>query len=166
MVKKYIDFDGVIKDTYYPLFEDFLKRKKAGIITSDTEHVITKDWIGVLKNSPVINNAIELINSLDNAFVCTRIHSLENEGVAKIKDLRNLGLKCDIILVPYLLKKTEVVDAKNNILVDDAVFNLDEWAMAGGIPIFFDNRGNNIDGFGVENKKYIKTRTLNILRKY
>ena len=64
------------------------------------------------------------------------------------------------------VKKTDIVQAKNNILVDDAVFNLDEWRMAGGIPIFFDTRGNNIDGFGVENKNYIKTRSLNILKRY
>ncbi len=50
--------------------------------------------------------------------------------------------------------------------MDDAVFNLDEWREAGGIPIFFDNRGTNKDGFGVENKNYVKTRTLEILKKY
>ena len=26
--KKYVDFDGVIKDTYMPLFEDYLEKKK------------------------------------------------------------------------------------------------------------------------------------------
>ena len=80
--------------------------------------------------------------------------------------MRALGLKCDIILVPYPLKKTDVVDAQSNILVDDAIFNLDEWVMAGGIPIFFDNNGTNIDGWGVENKKYVRTRSLEILKKY
>ena len=166
MVKKYIDFDGVIKDTYYPLFEDYLLKKESGEEVNDLEHVINKNWMYVLKKSPVINDAINLINTLSNAAVCTRIHSLENDGVAIIKDLRELGLKCDIILVPYLVKKTEVVNACGNILVDDAVFNLDEWQQAGGFPIFFDNRGNNTDGFGVINKKYVRTRSLNILKKF
>ncbi len=166
MVKKYIDFDGVIKDTYMPLFEDYLYLKSIGYDVDDLTHVINKNWSHVLDNSPIMNDAIGIINSLDNAYVCTRIHSLENEGVAKVKDLRRLGLKCDIILVPYLLKKTDMVSAKGNILVDDAVFNLDEWREAGGIPIFFDNRGTNKDGFGVENKNYVKTRTLEILKKY
>ena len=164
--KKFIDFDGVIKDTYHPLFEDYFERRANGEYVDDTLHVIRKDWIYVLEKSPIINNAINIINELDDVTILTRIHSLENEGVAKIKDLRALGAKCDIILVPYTVKKTDVVDAKGNVLVDDAVFNLDEWAMAGGIPIFFDNRGTNKDGWGVENKKYVKTRSLDILKKY
>ena len=60
MVKKYIDFDGVIKDTYKVLFADYNNN------ISDTEHVIKKDWIYVLKNSPIINNAVKVINELDN----------------------------------------------------------------------------------------------------
>ena len=49
MVKKYIDFDGVIKDTYYPLFEDYLIKKENGEEVNDLEHVINKDWLYVLK---------------------------------------------------------------------------------------------------------------------
>ena len=60
----------------------------------------------------------------------------------------------------------DVVNAYGNVLVDDAVFNLDEWSMAGGVPIFFDNYGTNKDGWGVENKKYVRTRSLEILKKY
>lgn len=165
-MKKYIDFDGVIKDTYVPLFEDYWEKQKNGEYINDTEHVIKKDWIYVLANSPIINNAIAIINEIDDVAICTRIHSLENEGVAKIRDLRKLGVKCDIILVPYQVKKTDVVKALGNVLVDDAVFNLDEWVQAGGIPIFFDNYGTNVDGWGVENKKYVRTRTLEILKKY
>ena len=162
----YVDFDGVIKDTYEPLFEDYWKRRNNGEFIDDTEHVIKKDWIYVLDNSPVINDAIRILNEVENVFVCTRIHSLENEGVAKIRDMRKLGLQCDIILVPYQLKKTDVVDARGNILVDDAIFNLDEWAAKDGFPIFFDNLDSNVDGWGIENKKYVKTRTLDILKKY
>jgi len=164
--RKYVDFDGVIKDTYMPLFEDYLEKQKNGEFIDDTEHVIKKDWIYVLQKSPVINDAIKFLNELEDTSICTRIHSLENEGVAKIKDLRELGVKCDIILVPYTVKKTDVVNANGNVLVDDAVFNLDEWALAGGIPIFFDNYGTNVDGWGVENTKYVKTKSLEILKKY
>ena len=166
MVKKYIDFDGVIKDTYYPLFEDYWERKKNGEYVDDTEHVIRKDWIYVLEKSPIINDAIRILNELEDTSILTRVHSLENEGVAKIKDLRELGAKCDIILVPYQVKKTDVVSANGNILVDDAVFNLDEWTLAGGKSIFFDNKGTNVDGWGVENTKYVRTRSLDILKKY
>ena len=167
-MKKYIDFDGVIMDTYLPIFHDYLEKKGKGIYVDDTAHVINKDWNEVLNNSLIINNAIEIIKELNprETSILTRIHSLENEGVTKIKFLRSAGIKCDIILVPYQLKKTDIVIARDNILVDDAIFNLDEWANAGGIPIFFDTYKNNIDGRGVENKKYVKTRTLEILKRY
>lgn len=163
--KIYVDFDGVIKDTHKALFDDYKKLNSQGEYVSDTEHVIKKDWIYVLEKSPIINNAIKIVNELDDpSAVCTRVHSLENESVAKIRDLRHLGLKKEIILVPYQLKKTDVVPAEGNILADDAIFNCDEWYQDKGIPIFFDNYGTNIDGWGVENKKYVRTRTLEILK--
>ena len=169
-MKKYIDFDGVILDTYMPLFRDYFESKGSyqRMYIDDTNHVINKDWQEVLNNSLVINNAIEIIKELnpDNTAILTRIHSLENEGVTKIKYLRDRGIKCNIILVPYQVKKTDIVIAKNNILVDDAVYNLDEWQEEGGIPIFFDTYDNNIDGWGIENKKYKRTKTLEILKKY
>ena len=141
-----------------------LKKEK---YIDDTEHVINKNWQEVLDNSLVINDAFEIIKELNptDTAILTRVHSLENEGVTKIKYIRNKGVKCDIILVPYQLKKTDIVIAKDNILIDDAIFNLEEWEMAGGIPIFFDTYKNNIDGWGVENKKYVKTRTLEILKR-
>lgn len=163
---KYVDFDGVIKDTYQPLFEDYWKKRKNGEYIDDTEHVIRKNWIYVLAKSPIINDAIRILNEVDNSCVLTRVHSLENEGVAKIKDMRELGLKRDIILVPYQLKKTDVVDAEGNILADDAIFNLDDWFLSKGIPIFFDNLGNNVDSWGRKNTKYVRTRSLEILKKY
>ena len=163
--KIYIDFDGVIKDTHEPLFDDYMKDKVAGHFISDTEHVIKKDWIYVLERSPIINDAIRIINEIeDDAAVCTRVHSLENESVAKIRDLRELGLKREIILVPYQVKKTDVVPAEGNILTDDAVFNCDDWYKDKGIPIFFDNYGTNVDGWGIPNTKYVRTRTLEILK--
>ena len=167
-MKKYIDFDGVILDTYLPLFHDYLEKQKEGIYVDDTIHVINKNWQEVLENSAIIENSIKIIKELnpDNTAILTRIHSLENEGVAKINFLRANDIKCNIILVPYQVKKTDIVIAKDNILVDDAIFNLNEWAIAGGIPIFFDTYDSNIDGWGVANKKYTKTRTLEILKKY
>ena len=167
-MKKYIDFDGVIMDTYMPLFKNYAEKKKLGKYISDTDYVINQNWQQVIAESEVINNALNIIKELDQneIAILTKIHSLENEGVAKIKFLRHQGIKCNIILVPYLVKKADVVDAMNAILVDDSVLNLDEWTMAGGIPIFFDNRGTNIDGWSIENKIYTRTRSLEILKKY
>lgn len=167
-MKKYIDFDGVIMDTYMALFKDYFEKRNQGIYVDDTEHVINKNWEEVLGNSLFINDSIEIIKELnpETTAILTRIHSLENEGVSKIKLLRAHDIKCGIILVPYLVKKTDIVPAKGNILVDDAIFNLIEWEHAGGIPIFFDTYDKNVDGWGVENKQYVRTRSLEILKKY
>ncbi len=164
--RKYVDFDGVIKDTRPILFEDYLEKQKDGDVIDPTTFVIRRNWLYVLAKSPLINNVIETLNELDDVSILTRVHSLENESVAKIQDLRDLGVKCDIILVPYQVKKTDVVYAPGNILVDDDVYNLDEWSLAGGIPIFFDLRGTNADDWGMVNEKYVKTRSLDILKKY
>ena len=76
--KIYVDFDGVIKDTHKALFDDYKKLNSQGEYVSDTEHVIKKDWIYVLEKSPIINNAIKIVNELDDpSAVCTRVHSLD-----------------------------------------------------------------------------------------
>ncbi len=75
---KYIDFDGVIKDTYLPLFSDYFERRANGEYIDDTYHVINKDWYEVLRNSPVIADAVSIINSMDDVAILTKIHSLEN----------------------------------------------------------------------------------------
>lgn len=166
-MKKYVDFDGVIMDTFLPIFGDYKKKTMAdGTFISDKEHVQTVDWNLALKNSLIINDAIEIIKLVDDISILTRIYSMENEGVAKVKFLRELGVKCDIILAPYDLKKTEVVNARGNILIDDSLFNLEDWEKASGIPIFFNKDGLDVDGWGETNKKFIKTRTLEILKKY
>ena len=43
-----------------------------------------------------------------------------------------------------MVKKTDMVDACGNILVDDSLKNLDDWSNDNGIPIFFDI---NNDGY-------------------
>ena len=151
-MKKYIDFDGVIMDTYEPVFGDYLKKQGEGIYINDIDHVKNKDWVKVLKDSKVINNAIKIIKKLDpkETTILTRVQ----------------GILCDIVLVPFELKKTDIVSAKGAVLVDDAVFNLDEWVAAGGEAIFFDNYGTNVDGWGKENTKYVRTDSLEILKKY
>ena len=165
-MKKYIDFDGVIMDTYLPIFGDYQKQDLNGRYISDKEHVQKKDWNMILSSSIEINNSLEIIRSLRNVAILTRIYSMENEGAAKIKFLRDMGIECEIILAPYQFKKTEIVPAKGNVLVDDAIFNLDDWNLAGGVPIYFNKDGMDIDGWGVRNKRYVKTRSLEILRKF
>ncbi len=162
----YIDFDDVIMDTYQAVFGDYQKTDANGEFIDDILHVKNKDWNKVLKESLIINNSIDIIKSLDinKVSILTRVHSLTNEGSNKIKFLRELGVKCPIILVPYDLKKIDIVPVEGNILIDDLLFNLDEWNEAGGISIFFNKNNDNKDGFGIENTKYRKVNSLEFLK--
>lgn len=157
---KYIDFDGVIMSTDPLLFKGY------NACIDKVKHIQMANWEDILRNSLIINDAIDIIKSMRDVSILTTVHTMENEGVAKIKFLRKMGVECDIILAPYLVKKTDVVNAFGNILIDDALFNLEDWEKAGGVPILFNKDGFNVDRRGIENKKYVRTRTLEILRKY
>ena len=67
-MRKYIDFDGVIKDTTPALFDDYTGYS-TGTYISNTDHVIKKDWIYVLANSEVIGNAVEIVNGINDACI-------------------------------------------------------------------------------------------------
>ena len=98
--------------------------------------------------------------------ILTKIHSLDNEAVAKIKWVRDNKIKQPVIFVPYPLKKTDVVDAKDSILVDDCLRNLDDWQECGGEGIFFDIDGDNIDSWQQPNiKGYQKVLSLKNINK-
>ena len=137
MIKKYIDFDNVILATEDLLFQQYFLLKNQGIEIDRKKYVQEYDWYNLLYRCEVIGDAIEVLNFMMDACILTRVYSMDNEGVAKIKYLRDIGIKNDIILAPYLVKKSDVVNANGNILVDDNVINLDDWYEKGGIPIFF-----------------------------
>ena len=78
--------------------------------------------------------------------ILTKVHSTQ-EADAKINYFKNLGIDQKVIPVFYPLKKNDVVDAKDNILIDDSLRNLRQWVMDGGYPMFFDKYENNIDSW-------------------
>ena len=166
---KYIDFDDVIMNSSEMLIKAYYNNKAApDSYFKDDDFIINYDWNKLLKESKVINNAIEIIKEFDPKEVCilTKILSLDNEGGAKIKFLRDNGIKCNIMLVPEHSKKTDVVDPKGCILIDDSLNNLEDWESHGGIPIFFDRFNKNQDGWGKQNTKYKRTDTLEMLKEY
>ena len=126
-----------------------------------------KNWSEVLNNSNIINNSIGYLKELniEKSAILTKVHSLNNEAHEKIKYLRNKGIKQEVIVVPYSLKKIDTVPVKGNILIDDLVSNLDEWSNAGGIPIFFDKNKNGIDDAKRKNIKYKSIRSLKEINK-
>ena len=165
----YIDFDGVILDTEGLLFEEWRKLPNHHLLSEEEKikYIQKVDWSHVLKHSLPINDSLYYLGEMDpnQSFILTKIHSLENEGVAKIRWIREMGIKQSVILVPYLLKKTDMVDAKDNILIDDCLNNLDDWIENDGYPILFDMNDDNYDSWNQLNRKnYPKVFSLSKFR--
>ena len=145
----YIDFDGVILDTEELLFKEWRKIENHKELpeSEKIKYMKQQDWKYILNNSPVINDAVYYLNHMNplKSVILTKVHSLENEGAEKIKWKKEQGIKQTMILVPHNVKKCDVVDAEDNYLIDDALFNLDDWLELGGIPIFFDKDDDGYD---------------------
>ena len=161
----YIDFDGVILDTEPLLFEQWRKNPDRHLLpeTEKIKYIQKSNWNHVINNSEIINDSIYYLKQMNISDSCilTKVHSLENESVEKIKWLRSNGVKQSVIIVPYYFKKSEVVEAKGNTLIDDSLRNLSEWEELGGIPIFFDMDDDDFDSWHQKNtRNYKKTLTL------
>ncbi len=161
----YIDFDGVILDTEELLFENWRKLPNHELRSEKEkiEYIKRVNWDYVLHNSEPINNSISYLKEMNpkETFILTKIHSLTNEGSAKIKWIRENHIRQGVYLVPYNLKKTEMVEAKGNILIDDSLKNLDDWVRAEGYPVFFDMNDDNYDSWDRPNiNNYQKVLSL------
>ena len=77
--------------------------------------------------------------------------------------MRDNGVFINAHLVPTKISKSDVVSAKGNILIDDKIYNLDEWVSKGGIGIFFNKDNLDFDVKGTENINYKKICNLDIL---
>ena len=147
----YIDFDGVLLDTEKELFKEYHELKNKGIDITRERYLIEKDWEIWLKQANIIGDSLEILkeNFEKDFSILTTIHSF-NEGKAKIDYLRKNGVKDNVILVPYICKKHEVVDPKGNVLVDDYGGNLIGWQASGGVAIRFSNSSQKkYDDFSV-----------------
>lgn len=160
----YIDFDGVVFDTDKLLFDSNYYKAKLDKDFNKQKYVQNIDWYNLILNSEEINNAIKILKELKKSIILTKVNSLNNEGVAKIRILRELEIKNNIILVPFICKKTDIVDAYGNVLVDDTVHNLDDWKKDKGIPIFFNKDNLDIDNWNNVNKEYKKIKSLEYLK--
>lgn len=160
----YIDFDQVVLATENILFVEYNEKKKQGIYLDKQKYLEDFNWDWLVFNSEVIANSLEVLRTIPEAKILTKVHSLK-EASAKIKFLRIKELPNEIILVPGNHKKIDLVQAKNNILVDDAVHNLDAWSSAGGISYYFNKDNSDIDSWGITNTKYPKIKTLNMFKK-
>ena len=157
-MKIYIDFDGVILDTDITI-DNIIKDSDI----DKKEYIRNCNWDNLLNNTDVINNSIKYLReSKLDINLLSKISTLE-EGIAKVKYLRDNGVNMNIHLVPTKISKSDMVRPEGNILIDDKVYNLDEWNSKGGISIFFNKDNNDIDIYGKTNVKYKKISDLNML---
>lgn len=157
-MKIYIDFDGVILDTDTTI-DNIIKASSI----DKKEYIRSCDWDNLLNNTDVINDSIKYLReSKLDINLLSKISTLEEE-IAKVRYLRDNGVDMNIHLVPTKISKSDIVSAEGNILIDDKVYNLDEWSTKGGIPIFFNKDNDNIDIYGKINTEYKKISNLSIL---
>ena len=151
---RYIDLDGVILDTEDIIFNKLLFNRNNLNEDFIFPYVVNINWAYVLKNSKDINDAIKILKNMNpkESAILTRVHS-NQEADAKINYFKELSIKQEVIIAPYTKRKDEVVDAKDNILIDDSLKNLRQWLQAGGYPMFFDKNENNIDSWDEYNVK-------------
>jgi len=101
------------------------------------------DWKKILYSAQEINLSISKIEKLKNKYnikILTHVSSI-NEMLEKSNFIRNKFTDIDIIFVPKKLDKNFIVNAKNNILIDDSKKNIENWNANGGIGILFGKDG-------------------------
>lgn len=158
MTKVYIDFDGVILDTWEIISKEYYNKFESTDISEDNIKKLMIDigWNNILKNSKEINYSIEKIKQISKIYdicILSKINSI-NEEKEKSKFLLNNEIK-EMCFVPYASSKTQYVDPQDNILIDDDIKNLEEWEQHGGKAIFFNKDLNNHDSYGNINDKFV-----------
>ncbi|MBR2841040.1 MAG: hypothetical protein IKF01_04125 [Bacilli bacterium] len=160
MKNLYIDFDGVICNTIEVTYSDMKSMK---IDLNDTEEVRKYyrdlNWDELLERCKIINDAFDNIKKIMNSgkfdtSILTHVNSMD-EITSKVKFIRNYLKDVTIIPVPKDISKTEMINARFSILVDDFNGNLDEWKAAGGIGVRFD--------LDMDNKGYLVIDRLDSL---
>lgn len=157
-IKIYIDFDGVILDTWSVIFEYYQSKYKTAIIDDNVlkQCMLDIGWNNILNQSVEINDSLDKIKKLKKFFqicILTKVNSKE-EQVFKEKFLRKNNIY-DAIFVPYNLSKTDYVVSSGCILIDDDVCNLEDWKNHDGISVLFNKHMKNIDSYGVRSDKFI-----------
>lgn len=156
MINLYFDFDGVIIDTI-TISNNYLKDNN--IIDEDEIHNYFEnlDWRDLMSRSSIINNAVENIwkiyeSGLFKLGIITHYHSIQ-EIILKDK-FNNDNLPSDIVVhyVHYSNKKNTVVPAKDSVLVDDYIKNIESWELDEGIGIKFSDTDKEC--------KYLKINSL------
>lgn len=144
MKNLYIDFDGVIIDTYKNFdlksLKDYPKEKILDFFANFP-------WNDILKEENIIKDAINNIQKIIdskkfNVSILSHINFLD-EGVKKVEFIRKYFKDITVILCPKEISKTKMVHTEGAILVDDYSVNLREWRAEDGIPVKFSLKEEN-----------------------
>ena len=151
----FVDCDGTILDDEDLLFEKWRQIPGHEFLSEEEkiEYIKLSNWREILYNSKDINDALYILRHVDpkRYAILSRVNSLDNEGIAKIQFFKDKKIEVPVFIVPYTYKKTDFVDPRGNYIIDNTIRECKEWEAKGGIPLFFDKNGNNIDGWGVYN---------------
>ena len=137
-MKKYIDCDGVLLNTEELLYRDYNIARRTNPNLSMKDYLYTINWDALLDEAKPINNSLSILKQYptEDVMILTKVFTLK-EGDSKIRYFRKHQVENNIILVPNYLEKSEVVEAKGNILVDDSIKNLQDWDNHEGYSIYF-----------------------------
>lgn len=148
MINLYIDFDGVLVDT---ITTSYRLLDEAQVDRNNAEEILkfyqTLNWEEIIEVTPIINDSINRLQRIkdSNRFdisILTHVNSLA-EIVEKVKFIRRYFHDITVIPCPKQISKTQMVHAKDAILIDDYAGNLEEWQKAGGIGIKFSTTLND-----------------------
>ena len=131
MCKIYIDFDGVLVDTPRLIVNEL---KDNGYSVEACQKF---PWNSFLQKCNEIENNISYIQEISRKYeviIITHVYS-DNERLEKEKYIFEKLSGIKLVTVPYNIAKSDVVDAKKNILIDDYKNNIDTWVESGGIGI-------------------------------
>ncbi len=142
MKKLYIDFDGVILDTI-PIIYKRLEKESIDVTEEDAliQFYENLEWKSLIQEAPQIHHSIAAIKKIIaskqfDVAILTHVNS-QSEILEKVAYLKKELPGITIISVPKQLHKTDMVNPKGAILIDDFTGNLIDWDERGGIAIKF-----------------------------
>lgn len=154
-INLYLDCDGVILDTI-PAIDKALQKVGYTYKGQSKNEPFMKDflknkfnWEEEIELIPILDDSVNKIKKLDkknifNIKILTHVIS-DKEAKAKEKLFAELLPNIEVITVPKDTKKTEMVEVKNSILVDDFLPNVVDFNSEGGIGIKFAGKETSDD---------------------
>lgn len=156
-MKLYIDFDGVIVDTWPIIVEKYFCKYSTISVEEEKLRILFNEcnWDEILKKSKKNYKNIDVLKKIKSfdVTILTKVNST-SEKIAKENFFNNNSLNINIKTVNIDSKKSDVVNARNSILIDDEIKNLKDWKESGGVGILYSKNNNNMDSDGILNEEF------------